>query len=191
MTRRINESRSAVTLVGLLIGATILSSVIIPFYLAFQATRRGSARSLNSLVGANVSAAIMERYKAKSFSSLEGLMMNLDPEAMVNSTKYINGPFQTIPLKPSVIENEVHRAGKVIFNAAIYLSYFPEPNPNPDDLNFTMMRKRMTIRVDVSWNERTQPGQFVVQHFTCTTMVHDEKYSSKPSFGSLGYGGNN
>jgi hypothetical protein len=191
MTTRILKNRRGTSLVGLLIGAAILSSVIIPLFLAFQSTRKGSVRSLNSLIGANVSAAIIERYKSKSFSELEGIMMGLDPDNMEVSTKYINGPFQTVPPKPSIIENEVHRAGNVIFNAAIYLSYFPEPNPNPDSPDFNIMRKRMTIIVDVSWNERTTPGNFVIQHFTCTTMVHDEKYSSKPSLGALGNGSSN
>lgn len=182
------QKRNAVTLVGLLIAATILSFVIIPFFLAFQSTRRGTSKSLNSLIGANVAAALMEKYKARTFSELEGLMLGTDPEQLQNTTKYINGPFQTDPPQPSVLENEVHRAGNVIFNGAITLSYFPEPNPDPDDPMFLMNRKRMKISVTVSWNERNKPGQYVTHNFTCSTMVHDEKYATRPSFGAMGYG---
>ena len=189
MKRLLHKNKKAVTLVGLLIAATILSFVIIPFYLAFQATRRGTSKSLNSLIGANVAAAIMEKYKAKTFIELESLMLKLGSEQLQNSTRYINGPFQSDPPEPSVLENEVHRAGNVIFNGAITLSYFPQPNPNPDDPSFQMLRKRMKIQVDVSWNERNVPGQFLTHHFTCTTMVHDEKFASKPSFANMGYTG--
>jgi len=191
MNSNLKNRKRGVSLIGLLIGAAILSAVIIPFYLAFQATRRGGATSLNSLIGANVAAGLMEKYKAKTFSNLEALMLGIDPEHLENSTKYINGPFQAVPPLPTVIERETHRAGKVIFNGSIYISYFPEPNPNPDSPDFDLNRKRLKITVDVSWNEKVSTSKFRTQHFIISTMLSDEKFSSRPSYKALGVGGNN
>lgn len=185
----IRKSRG-ISLVGFLIAVAALSFVLIPLYLAFQTTRRGTVRSLNSLMGANVAASVLERYKAKTFSELEGLMLGLDIEELQNSTRFINGPFQSSPPKTSVEEVEIHRSGLVTFDADIYLSYFPRPNPNPDDPSFTEQRQRMFIRVRVKWEERFGRSGRKQHDFVLSTIVHNEKYSLKPSLKRLTSGEN-
>ena len=178
-------NKRGVSLVGFLVAVAALSFVLIPFYLAFQTTRTGTVQSLNSLVAANVASSVIEKYKAKTFRELESLMMKLDPEKLEMSTRYINGPFQTIPPSVTVSEKEVHRSGVTIFDADIYLTYFPKPNPDPDSPLFNRGRKRMKIRVVITWKDRVGRNIFRPHEFQLATIVHDEKYAAKPSLKRL------
>lgn len=181
--------RAGVSLVGFLVAVAALSFVLIPFYLAFQTTRTGTVQSLNSLVAANVASAVIERYRAKTFSELEGLMLRVDPEKFEYSTRYINGPFQTTPPSVTVREPEVHRSGLTVFNADVTLAYFPLPNPDPDSPSFRELRQRMQITVRVNWRDHVGKSIFRSHDFTLRTMVHNEQFSAKPSLRKLTEGG--
>ena len=116
-------------------------------------------------------------------------MMKLDPEKLEMSTRYINGPFQTNPLSVTLSEKEVHRSGVTTFDADIYLSYFPKPNPDPDSPLFDQGRKRMKIRVVITWKDRIGRNIFRDHEFQLATIVHDERYAAKPSLKRLTGGG--
>ena len=183
-TSTIHPSRG-VSLVSFLLAVTILSFVLIPFYLALQTSRTGTVRSLNALDASNVAASVLERYRSIPFRILENQLLGLDPETPPESTRIISGPFQTHPIHPNVREEEVHRSGPIIFDADIYLSYFPEPNPNPDSPDFALGRQRILIRVVVRWQDRLPDGGFRPQEFSLSTVVHNESFSSNPSLRRL------
>lgn len=182
-------NRKGVSLVGFLIALAALSFVLIPFYLAFQTTRSGTVQSLNSLVAANVASSVIERYRAKSFRELEALMMKVDLEDLESSTRFINGPFQTIPPSVTVAENEVHRSGVSTFDAFVYISYFPEPNPDPDAVDFRQKRQRIKIEVEIKWRDHIGKQKFRDHQFELATIVHNEKFAAKPSWRKMNEGG--
>jgi hypothetical protein len=177
--------RRGISLVGFLVALTVLSFVFIPFFLAFQQSRTGTQRSLNGLVAANVAASVMERYRAKPFKTLEALLLGLDPAKVQESTNVINGPFERNPPRPDVLERQLHRAGATSFDAEIWLSYFPEPNPDPDSRDFPEARQRIAVRVVVLWKDRMSGGTMLDQRYVLTTVVHNERYGSKPSLRRL------
>lgn len=177
--------RRGVSLVGFLVAVSVLSFVLIPFYMAFQTSRTGTVRSLNALVATNVASSVLERYRSKPFKTLDYLLLGYDPENPPATTQVINGPFEAWPPQPDVIEREVHRSGVTVFDAEIWLSYFPNPNPSPDGADLVTARQRILIRVLVRWQDRMARGNLLTQEFSLSTIVHNEAFSNKPSLRRL------
>ncbi len=180
----IRRLRRGVSLVGFLIAVALLSFVLIPFYLAFQTSRVGTARSINSLMGANLASSQIERLRGLPYKNLEVILLGLRPgqEALVD---LVNGPFDASPPRPDIVEAEAGRQGNLIYDRDTFLSYFPSPNPSPDDDNYRLLRQRILVRVVVRWKEKIGQGRYRKQNFTLSTMIHNEKYNPKPALTQL------
>lgn len=185
-----DRGRHGISLLGFLVAVALLSFVLIPFYLAFQTSRVGTARSINSLMAANLASSQIERLRGLPYGNLELILLGLQPgqEALVDQ---VNGPFEAFPPRPDIVEAGAGRQGNIIYDRETYLSYFPQANPSPDDELFRLLRQRILVRVVMRWKEKISPGRFRQQSFVLSTIVHNEKYNPKPALTQLmqGQGG--
>lgn len=178
------SGRRGVSLLGFLVAVALLSFVLIPFYMAFQTSRVGTVRSINSLMAANLASSQIERLRGLPYGNLEMILLGLQSgqEAMVDQ---VNGPFDAVPPRPDIVEKEAGRQGVIIYDRDTYLSYFPQPNPSPDHEQYRLLRQRILVRVVVRWKEKVAANRYRDQSFSLSTVIHNEKFNPKPALTQL------
>lgn len=188
--------RAGFSLLGLLMAVTALSFLLLPMFLSFQNARHGAVRTTHVLTATTLANAQIERLRRLTYRRLETILLTQAEIGDVEQDEVrwpdiINGPFESEPERPDIVEEDVYREGSTTFTRLTFLSYFPTKNPNPDAPGFVEARRRMRIRVVVQWDEAvrgTGAGGRAGRsrrEFALQTMVHDEAYNPKPSLRSL------
>lgn len=184
------RARQGYSLLGLLVAVTAISFLLLPLFLSFQTSRRGASRSLHVLTATNLATAQIEKLKRLTYRRLETILLGIGDmtdaeDEDLQWPDVINGPFESVPERPDLVEEEVHKEGKTIYRRLTFMSYFPEKNPNPDAEDFLEKRRRMLLRVQVQWDEPLPNGRSTPRKFELRTVVHDETYNPKPSLRGL------
>ena len=171
--------RRGVGLLAVLIAIVVISFAMIPLLTSFQGSRLGAEKSINYLIAANLITTQLEAMRARPFRELEEFIVGLrgPNRGLIDP---INGPFESKPETPDIVEKGVHRSGDIVFDRYTFLSYFPQPNPSPNAVDHWMRRQRIRIRCDVAWKEPQKTGTAREVHLTVSTMVHNESFNPKP-----------
>jgi type II secretory pathway pseudopilin PulG len=171
--------RSGIGLLAVLVAIVIVSFAIIPLYTSFQGSRLGAEKSINYLIASNLITSQIEAFRARPFRELEEYLFGWrgPPRYPID---IVNGPFETKPETPDVIEKGALKTGDVVFDRYTFLAYFPSSNPRPDAPDHWLQRQRIRIRCDVLWKEPTQGGPPRDVKLTVATMVHNEGFNPKP-----------
>ncbi len=170
---------------GVLLAVTVLSFVVLPFYLAFDTSRKATVKSSHMLLAANYASSLMEKYKQMEYAGLERLLLHLPEGDSPPDLSSLRGPFEPYSSRPDVVEKHVEQG--VELQAEIYLSYFPDPEPDPESPRFYEARRRILIKIVVSWEERGRKrGSALLRSIELAAVVHDEAYRPRPSLARLG-----
>lgn len=172
------RNRSGVGLLVVLAAIVIMSFAMIPIFTSFQGARLGAEKSINYLIAANLITSNLEAFRAKPYKEVEEYLLGF--RGVPRTMDLINGPFESNPESPDLIEKGVFKAGDVVFNRYTFIAYFPQANPSPNAVDFWLRRQRVRIRCDVVWKE-PQKGQTPREvRLTVSTLVHNEAFSPKP-----------
>lgn len=178
------------SLIGVMLGITVVSFLLLPLFLHFQTARTGAKRNAHSLTATSLATAQIEKLKRLTFRRLETILLTQGTIESVEREdiqwpNVLNGPFEAPRERPDIVEEEAYVEGKIRYQRLTYLSYFPDPNPNPDSPEFDQARRRIRIRVVVLWEELLAGKRTSPRRFELSTMVHDESYNPKPSLKQL------
>lgn len=188
--RALLARRRGLSLVGVLLGVTVVSFLLLPLFLHFQTARSGARRNAHSLSATALATAQIEKLKRLTYRRLETILLTSGTISSVEEEdirwpNVLSGPFEHPVERPDLVEPEVSREGDVTYDRLTYLSYFPEPNPDPDDPKFDTHRRRIRIRVRIEWDEPLGTRRRSRRRFEMSTMVHDEGWNPKPSLRRL------
>jgi hypothetical protein len=127
----------------------------------------------------------MEELKSMPFFKLENILLGLHPDDpyRANNTspsQLITGPFESNPPLPVIAEPSFYQSSGTVFHRYVFLSYFPEGNPNPNASDFENKKKRIRIRVHIFWKDRLSATVAVDQDLSFEAIVSDENYNPKP-----------
>jgi|GEM_PF-949119 len=164
-------------LLAILVVIVLISFTIIPLFMSFQGSRLGTEKSINYLIAANLITTHIEAFRAKPFTELEEYILGY--RGVEKHVDTINGPFESKPESPDVIEKGVFKTGDVVFDRYTFLAYFPQSNPSPDAVDHWLKRHRIRIRCDVLWKEPVSGGTARQVRLTVSTMVHNENFNPK------------
>jgi hypothetical protein len=176
-----NGSRRSLgaSLLVVLVAILLLSFAMIPLFTTFAGSRLGAEKSINYLIAANLVTSQLEAFRARPFREMEEYILGWRgrPRGQVD---VINGPFESRPESPDVIEKGVFKTGEVVFDRYTFLAYFPQGNPSPSAVDHWLRRQRIRIRCDVLWKEPVKGGGVRDVHVTVSTMVHNESFNPRP-----------
>lgn len=170
--------RRGFSLVIVLAAIVLVSFAMIPLFTSFQGARLGAEKSINYLIAANLITSHLEAFKAKPFREVEEYLLGI--RGLPRQMDQINGPFESKPESPDLIEKGVFRAGDVVFDRYTFIAYFPQSNPSPNAIDHWLRRQRIRIRCDVLWKEPQRQGQPREVRISVPTIVHNETFSPKP-----------
>jgi hypothetical protein len=173
-----------------MLGITVVSFLLLPLFLHFQTARTGAKRNAHSLTATSLATAQIEKLRRLTYRRVETILLTHGTIQAVEREdirwpNILSGPFEDRPERPDIIEEEAYLEGKLRYQRLTYLSYFPDPNPNPDSLAFNEARRRIRIRVVVKWREFLSGKRTSPRSFELSTMIQDEGYSPKPSLRRL------
>lgn len=172
------RSRSGVGLLVVLAAIVIMSFAMIPIFTSFQGSRLGAEKSINYLIAANLITSQLEAFRAKPFKEVEEYLLGF--RGIPRQMDLINGPFESQPESPDLIEKGVFKAGEVVFNRYTFVAYFPQANPSPNAVDFWLRRQRVRVRCDVVWKEPIKGQQAREVRLSVSTLIHNEAFSPKP-----------
>ena len=170
--------RRGVGLLVVLIAIVIMSFAMIPIFTSFQGSRLGAEKSINYLIAANLITSQLEAFRAKPFKEVEEYLLGV--RGVPRQMDTINGPFESNPESPDLIEKGVFKSGDVVFDRYTFCAYFPQANPSPNAVDFWLRRQRIRIRCDVLWKEPIRGQTPREVRLTVATMVHNEAFAPKP-----------
>ena len=170
--------RRGVGLLAVLAAIVIMSFALIPLFTSFQGSRLGAEKSINYLIAANLITSQLEGFRAKPFRELEEYILGYRG-VQRQPIDVINGPFESKPESPDVIEKGVFKAGETVFDRYTFIAYFPHINPSPNAVDHWMRRQRIRVRCDVLWKEPVRGGTRDV-HLSVATMMHNEGFNPGP-----------
>lgn len=177
--------RAGLSLLNVLLGASLLSFLILPLFLHFETARSGASRNAHNLTAVNLASNRIETLKRLGFRRIETLLLTQGTIESVEDDEVLwpnfTGPFETTPERPDLREKGILEEGGILYDRFTFLSYFPFPNPDPNDPKFPSYRRRIQIRVVVRWKEKIQGGKSRQRHFEMATMIHDATSHAKPS----------
>lgn len=189
LTRRFFPARlsgaQGVSLVEVLVASAILAALLVPVFLIFQFSTRSVYRSTNDILATSLAMSKMEELKSLPYFKLENILLGLhpdDPYRLSNTLppQQLTGPFEQNPPLPAIAEPSFYQSGGTTFHRYVFLSYFPQGNPNPNLSNFVYMKKRIKIRVHIFWKDRLSTSVMVDQDLSFEAIVADENYNPKP-----------
>ena len=172
------KRRSGVGLLVVLAAIVIISFAMIPIFTSFQGSRLGAEKSINYLIAANLITSQLESFRAKPFKEVEEYLLGF--RGVPRQMDLINGPFESNPESPDLIEKGVFKAGEVVFNRYTFVAYFPQANPSPNAVDFWLRRQRIRVRSDVVWKEPVRGQAPREVRLSVSTMVHNEAFAPKP-----------
>lgn len=170
--------RRGVSLLVVLVAIVIMSFAMIPIFTSFQGSRLGAEKSINYLIAANLITTQIEAFRGKPFREVE--LYLLGQRGVPRAMDVINGPFESRPESPDLIEKGVFRAGDVVFDRYTFIAYFPQANPSPNAVDHWLRRQRIRLRCDVLWKEPVRGAQPRNVRLSVSTIVHNETFSPKP-----------
>lgn len=178
--------RGGMSLVGVMLGITVVSFLLLPLFLHFQTARAGAKRNAHSLTATALATAQIEKLRRLTFRRLESILLTQGTIESVERDEIqwpnvLNGPFEAPVERPDIVEREAYVEGKVVYQRLTYLSYFPDPNPDPDSVAFDLARRRIRVRVVIYWEEPLAGQRPSPRRFELSSLIHDESYSPKPS----------
>ncbi len=190
MKLQLDSRRRGLSLLGVLLGVTAVSFLLLPLFLHFQTARTGARRNAHSLTASALATAQIEKLKRLTFRRLETILLTQGNIESVESDSIqwpnvLSGPFEAPRELPDIVEPVASQEGPLTYQRHTYLSYFPKPNPDPDSPSFDQMRRRIRVRVVILWEERLGVKGRTPRSFEMSTMVHDEGFNPKPSLRTI------
>lgn len=161
-----------------LVALVIISFAMIPLFSSFQGSRMGVEKSIHHLIAANLITTQLEAFRARPFREIDEYLLGF--RGVPKYLDVVNGPFETQPERPDVIEKSVYRSGDVTFDRYSFLSYFPRHNPSPEAPDHWLQRQRIRVRCDVLWSEAVKDGQPRQLKLSAATMLHNEVFNPQP-----------
>ncbi len=182
-------SRRGISLVTVLVASALLTTVLIPIFMLFQASRQSTTNSINFILASQLIATQMEKLRALPFRKLERYIVNPSrpvlPDGRPDIPDIINGPFERDPEIPDIVEERLYATGGVSFDRLTYIAYFPEGNPNPGRPDFFMSRQRIRIRVLVRWSEPGANNIIQSRKLAMSSITQNENFHPKPALGGF------
>lgn len=175
------RNRRGVGLLMLLFALAVVSFFLIPIFSSFSVSRMGAEKSVYYLIAANLISSQMEDLRNRPYPELEDFLLHVRDEATnPRPIDPMNGPFESNPETPDIVEKGAYNAGKVVFDRYTFISYFPHKNPDPSRPDFYVNRQRIRIRIDVLWKEPVAGQPPREQRVTVSSLVHNENYNPQP-----------
>ncbi|MCO4783093.1 MAG: prepilin-type N-terminal cleavage/methylation domain-containing protein [Candidatus Cloacimonetes bacterium] len=181
-------TKRGMTLVEVLAALAVLSALLVPIFLMISFSSKAVYRSTNDILAASVALERIEKLRSLPYFKMENILLGFDENMTQRppSSKVLFGPFETYQEQPDIVQPNCYTSGSVVFQCYTYLSYFPEPNPDPNDPKFDEKRKRIRAKVRIFWKDRLSSSVYVDQDLTFDTLIHDENYNPKPLLDSYG-----
>lgn len=173
---------SGVGLINVLVVLVLLTFVMIPLMSAFQGSKLGAEKSINYLIAANLITSQLEAMRARPFRELEAYVLGLSGSFAPRPVDFLNGPFETDPEAPDVVERSVFKTGEAVFDRFTFIAYFPKGNPDPGQPDTFLMRQRLRVRVDVLWKEPVPGHPPREVRLSASTMVQNENFAPRPGY---------
>ena len=158
-----------VTLVEILIALSIASLVMLPIILMFGVSEKVTYKSINEVVACNLAMQKIEELKSRKFDDLKQIIQ-------VAATDPAEGPFTEIVLP--VEANGVWDSPGVQYARETRLSFYPFINPDPTRPDFELQKRRIRIRVIVSFTELATARTNKTKSFEMATVLGDETLGS-------------
>ncbi|MBI4862596.1 MAG: hypothetical protein HY815_20405 [Candidatus Riflebacteria bacterium] len=172
-------TRRGMSLLIVVVAVVLLAFTMLPLFMTFQGSRLGAEKSINYLIAANLVTTQLEALRARPFKELEEYIFGY--RGLQRPTiDTVNGPFETRPETPDIIEKGIFKTGEVSFDRYTFLAYFPQPNPSPNHPDHWLLRQRIRVRCDVLWKEPVTGGSARDVRVTVSTMVHNESFNPLP-----------
>lgn len=172
------RQRSGVGLLVVLAAIVIMSFAMIPIFTSFQGARLGAEKSINYLIAANLITSQLESFRSKPYKEVEEYLLGF--RGVPRVMDLINGPFESSPESPDLIEKGVFKAGEVVFDRYTFVAYFPQANPSPNAVDFWLRRQRVRVRTDVLWKEPIRGQTPREVRLSVSTLIHNESFAPKP-----------
>ncbi|MBF0410669.1 MAG: prepilin-type N-terminal cleavage/methylation domain-containing protein [Candidatus Riflebacteria bacterium] len=164
-----NSDQNGVSLVEILVAISIASLVMLPIILLFGISEKVTYKSINEVVAANLALQKIEELKCRPFAELRGMI-----EA--HAADQVEGPFTEISLP---IETNVQwNSPGVEYSREARISFFPSPDPNPQQPDYELQKRRVRIRVIVHFIEIMTDGRRKEKDFELATLLGDEGLAS-------------
>ena len=160
---------SGVTLIEILISLSIASLVMLPIILIFGMSEKVTYKSINEVVACNLAMQKIEELKSRKFADLKHILEVAAPDPE-------EGPFKEVVLP--VEANGVWDSPGVEYARETRLSFYPLVNPDPTRPDFELQKRRIRIRVIVSFVEHHSGKKDKTKSFEMATILSDETLGS-------------
>ncbi len=138
---------------------------MIPIILLFGINEKVTYKSTNEVVACNLALQKIEELKSREFADLRKLI-ELDAGSVTD------GPFKEVTLITE--QNATWNSPGVEYTRETKLSFYPYPNPDTSRPDFELQKRRIRIRVIVSFKERVMGQKDIVKNFELATILGDE-----------------
>lgn len=161
----LNRIRKGVTLVEILVALLIASLVMLPMILIFGISEKVTYKSINEVVACNLALQKIEELKSRSFIELRQLIE-------VDAPNPKDGPFKEIIL-PIEINGAWNTPG-VEYAREARLSFYPNIDPDPFQIDYELQKRRIRIRVIIKFTETAMDRKGREKLFELSTLLGDE-----------------
>lgn len=158
-----------VTLVEILIALSIASLIMLPIILMFGVSEKVTYKSINEVVACNLAMQKIEELKSRKFNDLKQIIQ-------LAANDPVEGPFKEIVLPLEA--NGVWDSPGVQYARETRLSFYPLIKPDPTRPDFELQKRRIRIRVIVSFTEHSTTGKNKKKSFELATVLGDETLGS-------------